>query len=368
MKVIWRQTDKDWEIAFGKAYRDEAQLQSFLAEYPAMIPFEDISDQILQPKVMLREVGLPGSGSTDIVGVDEEGGISILECKLAANPEVKRKVIGQVVEYAAFLWRKPYDFLDAVSKRRLGKPLAAAMRDVLDEETLHDWAEPAFVQAVTDSLLEGKFRMVIAVDSINDDLRQTIEYLTEGPSRLELYALELTYFASGEREIVVPHLHGALAPSRPLRPSGTSSAWDVDRFFADVEARNLPEAEQGCIHELLAFCDDAATRTWWGHGMDTGSFTFHVLNEGRAFSVFSVFSDGRIQFNFGWLRDKVAPEVLARYRDGLKAIPTLRSLAVREDFNNWPKVRISKAFVEDSQLQAFKDLVVETRDRVLAAQ
>jgi hypothetical protein len=366
MKVIWRQKDKDWEIAFGKGYRDEAQLQSFLAEYPAMIPFEDISDLILQPKVMLREVGLPGSGSTDIVGVDEQGGISILECKLAANPEVKRKVIGQVLEYAAFLWRKPYALLDDVAVRRLGKPLAQAMQGELDDEARQDWQEAGFVQSVTDSLLEGKFRMVIAVDSINDDLRQTIEYLTEGPSRLELYALELTYFASGEREIVVPHLHGALAASRPVRQNGTTSTWDENRFFEDVEARSLPEVEKQRMHELMAFCDEAATRTWWGHGRGTGSFTFHVLNEGRTFSVFSVFSDGKVQFNFGWLRDKVTTETLDRYRDGLRAIPSLKAIAVREDFNAWPNLRISKAFTDESQLQAFKELVVEIRDRALA--
>jgi hypothetical protein len=46
MKVIWRQRDKNWEIAFGKGYRNETQLQSFLAEYPAMIPFEDVSEEI----------------------------------------------------------------------------------------------------------------------------------------------------------------------------------------------------------------------------------------------------------------------------------------------------------------------------------
>jgi hypothetical protein len=53
MIVNWRQKDKDWEIAFGKDYRDEPQLQSFLTEYPAMIAFEDISEQILQPRVVL---------------------------------------------------------------------------------------------------------------------------------------------------------------------------------------------------------------------------------------------------------------------------------------------------------------------------
>lgn len=365
VKVIWRQKDKDWEIAFGKGYRDEAQLQSFLAEYPAMIPFEDISDQILQPKVMLREVGLPGSGSTDIVGVDEEGGISILECKLAANPEVKRKVLGQVMEYAAFLWRKPYAFLDDVAKLRIRKTLAEAMHGTLDEEARADWTEAAFVQAVTGNLLAGEFRMIIAVDSINDDLRQTIEYLTEGPSRLQLYALELTYFASGDQEILVPHLHGALGAVRPAREGGPTSTWDADRYFDDVRDRKLPEDEVRIIQSLLDFSGEAAYRTWWGHGKGTGSFSFHLMKEDRSISLFAVFSDGKIQFNFGWLQDRMPLETLRQYRDGLKAIPSLKAFSVRDDFNHWPTTRVSKAFGNEAELEQFKRLVLDIRDRIL---
>jgi hypothetical protein len=111
VKVIWRRKGTDWEMAVGKSYRDEGQLQSFHCEYPTMIPFEDVSEDILHQQVMLGEVGLPGSGNTDIVGVDEYGWMCVLECKVATNPEVKRKGIGQVLEYAAYLWRKPCGLL-----------------------------------------------------------------------------------------------------------------------------------------------------------------------------------------------------------------------------------------------------------------
>jgi len=368
MKVIWRQKNKDWEIAFGKGYRDEAQLQSFLAEYPTMIPFEDVSEEIPHPRVMLKEVGLPGSGSTDIVGVDEEGGISILECKLATNPEVKRKVIGQVLEYAAFLWRKPYGFLDEVSRARLKKPLAEAMKETLTDELLQEWSEGDFVQAVFDRLQSGDFRIVVAVDAINDELRQTIEYLTEGPSRLQIFALELTYFASGDQEILVPHLHGSIASAATARRVRPMSTWDADRFFEDMEVRKLSEDEVDRTRRLLEFCGEAAYRTWWGHGKDTGSFTFHVMKEGQTISIFTVFSDGRLQLNFGWLRGKVPDAVLGLYRDGLHAISSFKDLKVKDDFNQWPTVKISRAFADEAHLKAFEDVVIDVRDRALSAE
>lgn len=367
MKVIWRQKNKDWEIAFGKSYRDEAQLQSFLAEYPGMIPFEDVSEEIPHPRVMLREVGLPGSGSTDIVGVDEEGGISILECKLATNPEVKRKVVGQVLEYAAFLWRKPYGFLDDVSRLRLEKPLAEAMKAALKDELLQDWSEADFVEAVSDRLQSGDFRIIVAVDAINDELRRTIEYLTEGPSRLRIFALELTYFASGDQEILVPHLHGSTSAVGGTRHGGVRVRWDEDRFFADMEARGLSGEEIGSARRLLEFCNGAAHRAWWGHGKDTGSFTFHVLKDGKTVSIFTLLSDGRLQLNFGWLRGTVPDGVLDLFRDSLHTIPSLKDLRVKEDFNQWPAVRLAKALPNEEALRAFERIVIEVKDAALSA-
>jgi hypothetical protein len=72
----------------------EAQLQKLLYDSPELIPTSYEEDQ---PAVFIREAGLPGSGYTDLLGVDERGNILVVETKLARNDEVRRKVIGQVL-------------------------------------------------------------------------------------------------------------------------------------------------------------------------------------------------------------------------------------------------------------------------------
>jgi hypothetical protein len=67
-----------------------------LNDSPELIPTK-VEDQAA---IFTREAGLPGSGSTDLVGVDAQGNILIVETKLARNGEIRRKVIGQVLEYA----------------------------------------------------------------------------------------------------------------------------------------------------------------------------------------------------------------------------------------------------------------------------
>lgn len=54
---------------------------------------------------------VPGSGFTDLLAFTADGDIVRVECKLEANTEIKRKVIGQILEYAAFLWQMSYEEL-----------------------------------------------------------------------------------------------------------------------------------------------------------------------------------------------------------------------------------------------------------------
>jgi hypothetical protein len=57
---------------------------------PELIPTKT-EDQ--QPN-FTREAGLPGSGFTDLVGVDVQGNVLIVETKLVRSGEIHRKVIG----------------------------------------------------------------------------------------------------------------------------------------------------------------------------------------------------------------------------------------------------------------------------------
>jgi hypothetical protein len=80
-----------------------------LYQSPELIPLRAGENA---PRVFVRESGLPGSGSTDLLDVDSDGNIYVVECKLASNSEIRRKVIGQVLEYAAFLWNMQYEDFD----------------------------------------------------------------------------------------------------------------------------------------------------------------------------------------------------------------------------------------------------------------
>ncbi|MBN1869525.1 MAG: hypothetical protein JW847_02980 [Candidatus Omnitrophica bacterium] len=362
MKVIWRQKNQGWEIAYGKGYHNESELQGFLASYPAMIPFEDISDQLLHPIIMLREVGLPGSGSTDIIGIDEVGNISILECKLASNPEVKRKVIGQIMEYAAFLWRKPYEYLDDISIQRLKKPLAEAMEDALDEEQKENWDKELFKEGLTKHLALGDFRLIIAVDKMNDELRRTIEYLTEGPHKLLLFALELNYFEGKEQKIIVPHLHGALGILDTSQTGDPVSKWDAERFYSDAKSKNISDQVIDMMKSLQEFCESSAHRIWWGHGKGTGSFTYHLIKNGKTVSLFSVYSDGRLRINFGWLIRVLPKTFLDKYRDKISQIPSFSKLNNIDDYNHWPSSKLEVAFPKSGDLSLFKESIQELKD------
>jgi hypothetical protein len=44
-----------------------------------------------------------------------------------------------------------------------------------------------------------------------------------------------------------------------------------------------------------------ADRVSFGRGKERESFTFHYLKEGKPISVFTIYTDGRLVLNYGWL-------------------------------------------------------------------
>ena len=104
---------------------------------------------------------MPGAGSADVVVVDAEGKITIVECKLAKNPEMRRWVIGQLFEYAAALWKLDTENFERSLAAR-GTALTQPFKDPAR------WKEPTFRNTVSRNLADGAFRLVIAVDEITE--------------------------------------------------------------------------------------------------------------------------------------------------------------------------------------------------------
>lgn len=240
MNVLLRQ-GSEWKPLNAHAYEGEQDLQQLLFSAPGVLS----ATQFGGPEfiVAAREFGLPGSGATDLVGVAADGSILVAECKLAKNDEIKRKVIGQIFEYAAFLWKKPYAEFDATFQRIRGAGLADLVRAKVESSPSQgagpEWTEGQFTQRVQENLDSGNFVLAIVVDELNEELSRTIAYLNEKGrgNNFVLYALQLLTFRDANTEVMIPQLHGAsvqvLADQR--RVAGTPRLEAYDKFYKAVD-------------------------------------------------------------------------------------------------------------------------------------
>ena len=96
--VIRSSATDGWQVVESSGYPNEDYLQKILYESPELIPFTSTGTPRDAEMLTMREFWMKGSGRTDLIVVHATGDISVIECKLATNPEVKREVIGQVLD------------------------------------------------------------------------------------------------------------------------------------------------------------------------------------------------------------------------------------------------------------------------------
>lgn len=80
----------------------EANLHDALTKHPELLPSEDMG--LGRIVVVGRESTFP-SGAADLILVDDRGQVCLVEVKKEGNPDVRR-VVAQLLDYAAGLWGK----------------------------------------------------------------------------------------------------------------------------------------------------------------------------------------------------------------------------------------------------------------------
>src|SRR4051812_45651001 len=112
-----RATGRLERAAFGAGgARDEKWLQALLFAHPEAVPIEAIDPGAGMIVPICRELAIPKDGATvflDVLAVTPPGRLVLIECKLWRNPQARREVIAQILEYAALLRRWTYADLTA---------------------------------------------------------------------------------------------------------------------------------------------------------------------------------------------------------------------------------------------------------------
>ena len=119
----------------------EADLHDVLTSHPELLPAEDIG--LGQVVVVGQESGL-ASGYADLVYLDQNGQICLVEVKKEGNPDTRR-VVAQLLDYAAALWGKSLEEFerDVVLPYfvTFEKP-ASTLREFLSQEFAEASADP----------------------------------------------------------------------------------------------------------------------------------------------------------------------------------------------------------------------------------
>jgi hypothetical protein len=238
MTILLRHPGGDWQPTDPRAYINEEELQRLLKSSPEIIP---CTPPDLPGIVYCREFPV-GSYAIDLVGVGSDGTISLIECKLARNLEAKRTVVGQVLEYAASVWRMDPSTFERAYKSRNGQSPFEELRD----KGIDGWDEAQCRDQVADNLERGRFRLMIAVDEARPELRSIIDYVNHQPGDLYLVALELPYFMGGPVEVLVPETYGDELVAAHQEPRDrTRAPQSLEEFFA-----SYPDAKKP--HELIS--------------------------------------------------------------------------------------------------------------------
>ncbi len=179
----------------GDSKYDEKWLQQLLFSTPEVLPVGDI-DRAFGPAIPLcRELPTRGGGSVDIAYMSDQGRLSIVECKLWRNPEARRRVVSQILDYAKEISRWAYEDLDEAVRRatkRSGK--AKTLFDLVreDNDTIQ---EDDFFDNVTRSLRSGQFRLLVVGDGIHEEVECIAEYLKQSAGiRFTFELVELAIF------------------------------------------------------------------------------------------------------------------------------------------------------------------------------
>jgi hypothetical protein len=100
--------------------KNEVWLRDTLFDNPEIIPTDDI-DTAFGPLVPLCKELYTDAGRIDAVFINERGRLTIVECKLWKNPQARREVVAQTLDYVSALTEWSYADLQRQVSAAVGR-------------------------------------------------------------------------------------------------------------------------------------------------------------------------------------------------------------------------------------------------------
>lgn len=349
-----------------EAYDSEDLLQRLLAEYPSLMAGDQIDTAAPRRWLLIsREAGVPsheGGGaqwSLDHLFLDQDAIPTLVEVKRSSDTRIRREVVGQMLDYAAnavVYW--------PIERIRAQFEATCHEKDRDPEQLLADHLEGGanqeeFWRTTKTNLQAGRVRMVFVADEIPPELRRVVEFLNSQMDPAEVLAVEIKQYTGQEMKTLVPRVIGLTAEAQQKkRPEGRQ--WDEASFFQDLESR-CSSSEVGPARKILEWAQANKLRIWWGKGSIDGSFFPMIDHGGMSQSTVAVWTNGRVQTQFGTMKTRPPFDDEERRIDLLRRLNEIPGVALPEEsVNLYPSIPLGDFKDEDAlkQLLATLDWIV----------
>ena len=250
-------------------FSTEDELQLLIAENPELLDGEQIRPG--EPRrwlLITREKGISETLHTgarwavDHLIVDQDAIPTLAEVKRAANPEIRRTIVGQVLEYAAhaaLTWtvedlRRTFE----ESARARGEDPESMLASLLQTEGEPD--ADGFWESVATNLSARRMRLLFVADEIPDPLERVVEFLNAQMPNIEVLAVEVKQFRGGRTQTLVPRVLGRVANASTRGLIGRRRSLNRETFLEQFTSAKV----RSVAAKLLDVAEEADAVLEWG--------------------------------------------------------------------------------------------------------
>ena len=349
-------TKKIDETQFGL----EGRLQEYVKDNPDIVPIYEINEDA-KLFVGAREFNT-NSGPIDALGIDQDGNVYVIETKLYKNAD-KRTVLAQALDYGASLWKHSGDAsslliaLDEAIQNQFNTSLDGKLTEFFEVE------DAEYIKtALATNVANGNIKFVILMDRVDDRLKDLVTYVNQN-SKFDIYAVDLEYYKHDKFEIIIPKLYGSEVKKEIVSSKSATDnrrKWDEQSYFDQLK-NTVDDNTQRAIRKIYDWSAENSDKIVWGTGAARGSFNPR-FNHISSRSPLTVYSDGSVQVNYGWLRenseDTEAPRLL---RETLKrhiSVPKVTDINDDQLYSVWQAIPAAYAKDHiDEIIQAFTEFI-----------